>query len=130
DRRVLRSKKLIRDALTELINEVGIEKITVSKLAEKATINRGTFYLHYKDIHELLVKSEEDILKKIIKIRNSDLHHHEVANLTKPSKEILLQFCTKLCDFLRKNADFLNAILGPNGDPSFQVELKKVLQEA
>lgn len=128
DRRVLRTRKMIRDALTQLITEVGLEKITVSMLTEKANINRGTFYLHYRGIHDLVEKSEDEIILQILSIRNHALKEHERAGYTEPTKEIFLQFSIKLCTFFKENCSFLDAILGPNGNPSFHEKLKTVLE--
>ena len=54
DPRVTRTRKLIREALTSLIAEKRFEAITVQDIAERATINRATFYLHYPDKFALL----------------------------------------------------------------------------
>ena len=54
DPRVTRTRQLIRDALTSLIAEKSFEAITVQDIAERATINRATFYLHYTDKFALL----------------------------------------------------------------------------
>ena len=51
DRRVVRTKQQIRRALIELLAEKGESSIAVRELAQRANINRGTFYIHYKDIH-------------------------------------------------------------------------------
>ncbi|EEL70861.1 hypothetical protein IGA_00005 [Bacillus cereus HuA3-9] len=53
DLRVARTKEAIRDALTELINEKGFDSITVKDITARANINRGTFYLHYRDKYDL-----------------------------------------------------------------------------
>lgn len=44
DLRVIRTKKLIKDAFFSLIEEQGFEAVTVKQLTERAGINRGTFY--------------------------------------------------------------------------------------
>jgi len=49
DPRVTRTRKLIRDALTSLLVEKSFAAITVQDVAERATINRATFYAHYAD---------------------------------------------------------------------------------
>ena len=54
DPRVTRTRKLIRDALTSLIAERSFESVTVLDIAERATINRATFYAHYTDKFALL----------------------------------------------------------------------------
>ncbi|WP_374963170.1 TetR/AcrR family transcriptional regulator [Lysinibacillus sp. RS5] len=43
------TKSAIKNALIIQIEEVGFERVTVKNLASTANINRGTFYLHYKD---------------------------------------------------------------------------------
>ena len=54
DPRITRTRKLIRDALTSLLAEKSFEAITVQDVAERATINRATFYAHYTDKFALL----------------------------------------------------------------------------
>ena len=54
DPRITRTRKLIRDALTSLLAEKSFETITVADIAERATINRATFYAHYTDKFALL----------------------------------------------------------------------------
>ena len=63
DRRVRRTKKRLREALLGLLCTKSVEDITVSELAIKADINRGTFYTHYRDAEDLLANIENDFLK-------------------------------------------------------------------
>ncbi len=53
DLRVIKTKKRIKQVFLELIGKKELKKITVTELARLAEINKGTFYLHYKDIYEL-----------------------------------------------------------------------------
>ncbi len=55
DRRVLRSRRLFADALLDLIVEKGYEEITIQEIADRADLNRATFYLHYASKEELLL---------------------------------------------------------------------------
>ncbi|MFJ7731244.1 TetR/AcrR family transcriptional regulator [Lysinibacillus sp. NPDC097231] len=48
------TKQTIKQALIIQIEEVGFERVTVKNLALTANINRGTFYLHYKDKFEVM----------------------------------------------------------------------------
>ena len=59
DSRVRRTKRLLRQGLTELLKEKSIKKITVRELSDRVDINRGTFYLHYKDIYDLVEQIEQ-----------------------------------------------------------------------
>ena len=56
DRRILRTRAQLKSALTALLAEKDIQDITVSELADKVDISRGTFYLHYKNVFDMLQK--------------------------------------------------------------------------
>ena len=66
DRRVIRTRRLLRDALMALILERGYEAVTVQDITDRANLGRATFYLHYpggKD--ELLLSSLETIYDEL-----------------------------------------------------------------
>ncbi|MGG1617131.1 TetR/AcrR family transcriptional regulator C-terminal domain-containing protein [Paenibacillus sp. NRS-1782] len=56
DLRALRTKKSIECGFTELLNMSSFSSITVQDIANKAMINRSTFYLHFQDKYDLLDK--------------------------------------------------------------------------
>ena len=47
DKRIRRTKKLLRQALTRLMQQKDFQSITVTDVVREANINRGTFYAHY-----------------------------------------------------------------------------------
>jgi AcrR family transcriptional regulator len=53
DPRVRRTRELLVRAFNELVSEKGHAGLTVQEIAERATINRATFYAHFKDQYEL-----------------------------------------------------------------------------
>jgi AcrR family transcriptional regulator len=53
DPRVRRTRELLVRAFNELLAEKGHAGLTVQEIAERATINRATFYAHFRDQHEL-----------------------------------------------------------------------------
>jgi AcrR family transcriptional regulator len=61
DRRVRRTRELLRRALLSLIQEQGYDRITVQDILERADIGRSTFYAHYRDKDDLLRAGFEDI---------------------------------------------------------------------
>jgi AcrR family transcriptional regulator len=54
DPRVKRTRELIVRAFGELVMEKGHRGLTVQEIAERATVNRATFYAHFRDQYELL----------------------------------------------------------------------------
>lgn len=63
DRRTRRTQKLIRDNFIDLMSKMPINEITIQELADKADVNRRTFYLHYTDIYDLLSKTEDYVMQ-------------------------------------------------------------------
>ena len=53
-RSAVRSRKMITDALADLLTQKQPDKITVSDIVRHAEINRGTFYAHYNDVPDVL----------------------------------------------------------------------------
>lgn len=129
DKRVIRTKRLIRDVFTELMGEIGFEAITVKELTTKADINRGTFYLHYKDKHDLLEQSKEQIITEINDILNIARHLTLEETLQYYSNYEPPPFLIKLFNYIYQNSSFMKVMLGPKGDPSFQVKMKEVLRK-
>src|SRR3954447_314289 len=54
DPRVLRTRRLLQDALLSLAREQSLDEISVADIADRATVNRSTFYQHYPDKETLL----------------------------------------------------------------------------
>lgn len=54
DPRILRSRRMLMDSLASLLSRKDFSEISVQDIAEEATLNRATFYLHYTDKHALL----------------------------------------------------------------------------
>lgn len=68
DRRTRRTQKLIRDNFIDLMAQMPINEITIQTIADKADINRRTFYLHYTDIYDLLHKTEDYVMEHFSKM--------------------------------------------------------------
>jgi AcrR family transcriptional regulator len=67
DRRKLRTRKQLKEALLELILEKGYDTVTIEDITERADLGRTTFYLHYKDKEQLLLESIESIAIDLLK---------------------------------------------------------------
>ena len=61
DLRVRRTRKMIQEALLELTVEKGYPNVTVQDIADRAMINRSTFYRHYLDKDDLLVQYMDEV---------------------------------------------------------------------
>jgi len=54
DPRILRSRRMLMDSLERLLKTKELEDISIQEIADDATLNRATFYLHYSDKNALL----------------------------------------------------------------------------
>jgi AcrR family transcriptional regulator len=121
DRRVRRTKKLLTQALTELLQKKQVNKITVKELTDLADMNRGTFYMYYKDIFDMLEKIEDELFQKLDVIAQS----HEHGDPTQQVKPILLD----LFRFIEENQEMCRVLLSPNGDMNFLHRLYEAIRE-
>ena len=69
DPRILRSRRMLMDALAKLLTQKEFEDISVQEIADEATLNRATFYLHYPDKGALLQAMTEFRFKELIERR-------------------------------------------------------------
>ena len=54
DPRALRSRQMLMEALLRLLTRKEFDDISIQEIADEATLNRATFYLHYPDKNALL----------------------------------------------------------------------------
>lgn len=121
DRRVRRTKTLLTNALFSLLKERSYKDITVKELCDAADINRGTFYLHYKDIYDMVERLEQEVLcelRQLIAAHTPDNPH------TNPAPVIYDIF-----RYVGEHQDLYRALLGPNGDISFLSQVKQMFRD-
>lgn len=122
DSRVKRTKKLIRKGLAELAKKKSINKITVKELTDLIEINRGTFYLHYKDIFDLVESIENSLYDEF----------NEIIKTVNPKTilETPIDILEKFCVFISENADAFVMLIGENGDANFVYRIGTVMNDA
>jgi AcrR family transcriptional regulator len=109
DPRVRRTRKMLQDALAQLLKEKEFDRISIGDIAEAATLNRATFYDHYPDKFALLqslvaTQFEELIVKQNIRFDSCEVALKAVAmavcyylvETIKPGSEALRQASTPM----------------------------------
>lgn len=66
DRRTRYTRQTIKDTFLELLKQKSFTKITVTEVCKNAEINRGTFYLHYYDIYDILSDIFNDMTQDML----------------------------------------------------------------
>ncbi len=122
DRRIERTRQLLRDALLALVVERDYESISIQDIADRANVNRTTFYLHFRDKDELLITGMEAIYDEL------------ESHFTAPSRAELLsgRFTPAMCessdyDHVAAHADFYKVMIGPRGVASFVARIRTYL---
>jgi AcrR family transcriptional regulator len=69
DPRILRSRRMLMDSLAKLLAKKEFDDISVQEIADEATLNRATFYLHYPDKNALLQAMTESRFRDLIERR-------------------------------------------------------------
>ncbi len=64
-RNAVRSRRLICDALLELLDEKPLDKITVTDITNRADVSRGTFYLHYEKVSDVISELQDAYIEKV-----------------------------------------------------------------
>ena len=121
DRRIRKTKNAIKNGLAELLLEKSIGDVSVRELTEKVDLNRGTFYLHYKDIFDLVEQIETEMFEELQYIIDSH-----------PAKEMNgepLPLLEDIFNFLKENSIMATALISKNGDIAFVNKLKYLIKE-
>ncbi|WP_058302722.1 TetR/AcrR family transcriptional regulator [Gorillibacterium timonense] len=118
DRRIVKSKALLKEALLSLMQENHFRDITIMKIVEKADLNRGTFYKNYQ--------YKEDILDEIIEDVTTDL----IASFRAPyqQQQVLIvnslqASAIKIFDHVARHSLFYKLLAQGEAFPGFQKKL-------
>ncbi|HEU0295770.1 MAG TPA: TetR/AcrR family transcriptional regulator [Anaerolineales bacterium] len=116
DRRVQKTRKLLQEALIELVAERGYESVTIQEILDKANVGRSTFYAHFQDkdqlLHSILDRLDE-LFKQHEKRLLDTTKNFGIADSTDPT----LGFSPTLglFQFVGQNHRFFKSILGNQG---------------
>lgn len=122
DRRVRRTRTLLQQSLLRLMAEKEIKDITVKELTDLADITRGTFYLHYNDIYDILRSMEYEMFVEFNEILNRSLSLDKKGS----APETIL---TDIFSLLERRRDMARVMMGPHGDLAFVNHLKNLVKE-
>src|ERR1700732_5131630 len=91
DPRILRSRRMLGDALVRLLTQKEFDDISIQEIADEATLNRATFYLHYPDKKALLQAMTADRFSALIARRGLSFNNCDGA---------LRAIALGVCDYL------------------------------
>lgn len=120
DRRILKTKKAIYEALVELMQKKNLNSITVTELAAAANINRKTFYTYYSTVNDVLDEVINELISSL-----KDLMYAMSEDYNMLSPQTLFAFLNTIMS----DVDIVRALFtSDNGNMLFN-KLQKALQE-
>lgn len=119
-RSAIRSKKLIHDALADLLMEKPMERITVTDIVKRADINRGTFYAHYADIPDLV---DNLIRQTFSSIRQA------LSQQTDPSAHVGHILLSQIQSILEEDLAFYQKVLNSSSASLMQDRLVEITMD-
>ncbi len=110
----------------QILEEKSFETITVGDITKKAQINRGTFYIHYKDKFDLLDKIEERLFE--------DLGNHiDVLQANYSSMDTFEkgqeQLAAALFSSIKMHSPMLKILLNNHGRAGFHIRFRDAFSE-
>ena len=109
DRRARKTRASLTHCLLQLMQEKDIKDISVRELSDLADINRGTFYLHYSDIYDMINQLEDDFFAEFEAVIRADLQQD---GITDTPYDVLYD----VFSVIHKNRALAKALIGPHGD--------------
>ncbi len=119
DRRIRRTKKLLRQGLAELMNEKDFKDITVKEITDRVDLNRGTFYLHYRDTYDLLEKVENELIETF----ESLIENYHPTEENSSAFVIINQ----VYDYITENLDICKILFFNNSSSHYENKLLSII---
>ena len=114
----------IKEAFWSLYEQKPFEDITVKQITNLAGYNRGTFYLYFNNIREVLYSIENDVVESIVGPRTTE-DMLSFLLVQRPIGEELESFAKIFLEHQR----YLIVLFGDNGDPAFARKLKRAIKD-
>ena len=120
DRRVIKTKRAIKNALAELLDEKDVNDITVSEIARLADINRKTFYNYYDGIYSVIDEIQNEIADRF----DSALGEIDFKNDMRDPYSIF----EKLASVINMDMDFYIQVLRMRGSERLMDKIVEMLK--
>lgn len=121
DRRVRRTRELLRNALLSLILEKGYDRVTVQEIIDRADVGRSTFYAHFRDKDDLLFYGLEELRAAFLPTE----HGGGAAQPPGPARSPTLA----VFEHFSRSRELWQAMVGRRGGEMFMRYLHQLLSE-
>ena len=116
NRKALKTRRLIRNALAELLTKKELKDITVQEIADIADISRTTFYNYYYDVYDIYEQLEQTVLIELGEM------------ITEHGPKTTFEVYSVVFKYIKENPDVFKMIFSPNGKHTLYMKLKKMVE--
>lgn len=109
----------ITQVFLKLLIDAPLSKITVARICRDADLNRGTFYLHYKDVYDLYDQITQQLLNNL-----SDLVDQTYPK--DPGPTAFMQLAQSVIDYLSSNQKTVQIILHDKNSAHFIEQIRSL----
>jgi AcrR family transcriptional regulator len=108
DRRIRRTKRMLKEALIELVAEKGYEDVSVQEVIDRADVGRTSFYTYFRSKEDLLLRSLDDFGNLLV---------GHLGNSDKGNNDPMFDFLPMLFSHLEENRKLAKSLLGNRNVP-------------
>lgn len=123
DRRVKRTKKILRDNLLKLLEEKPVSKISVKELTEMSEVNRSTFYFYYKDVADMVLHLQDEIYAQFeAEVLSQKVDLVEISDFSRYIETFLT--------FIKNNEEICRFAISNDVDNKLSARIKEALLQS
>ena len=118
NRRILVTKRILKESLLELMKEKPISKISIKEICDLSEMSRSTFYIHYQDQFELLKDIEDEVLDKTFETLDGIDYSLDT-----------IEYVEKFLNYVRSNKETFGVLLCQPGTEDFQNSIVSLVSQ-
>lgn len=116
-----KTKQLIQKSFMEILENKSFEAITIGDITKAAQINRGTFYLHFKDKYDLLDQIEQQLFSDLGSHIDDLQSYYSSTHTFEKEQEDLAAI---LFGFIEMHSPKLKIFLSDHGRAGFHIRFR------
>ncbi|WP_105615802.1 TetR/AcrR family transcriptional regulator [Vallitalea okinawensis] len=120
DRRVRRTKKVLKETFISLLQKKEIHRITVKEISDIADVNRSTFYNYYTDVYDMLDKLENEAIELLERVMKEYCTENDQDLISRA-------FFTELLRVIKENSSLFNLFFVDENGVKFAVKLQNLI---